>query len=145
MSTERNQILNLLVEPDVELVVNGISASAIALHTDRAPAEVDVLVRSNTTDANDVDASNGVVEVAIWNGWTADEIDQGWLGEAGIRVGGTDPLILQCRDGFGTADFADLVVHIEITTPEDDDYAENRAGVTVAAGARAAAGSDAEE
>ena len=112
-SPDREQSINLSCNRAL-LRINGIAASAVALRSSRCPEAVEIVVEPFTSDIGP-DAS-GPVDIVCWNSWFVDEIEHAWVGEAGMRLGGTEPIRLECSDGLGDADFDDLVVDI-ITEP----------------------------
>ncbi len=59
--------------------------------------------------------ASGAVDIICWNTWFVDDIEHAWIGEAGMRLAGADPIRLECNDGLGDTDFGDLVVELRIT------------------------------
>lgn len=115
-SPGRAQVLNLHVSGGL-LNVNGVAASAISLNSDTCPETISVVVESAEPDRQalaDPPAADSL-ELEIWNGWVVDDVEHAWVGDAGIRLGATNPLTLECSDGLASGDFDDLIVEIEIS------------------------------
>lgn len=97
--------------------MNGISASALALRSTKCPEIIEIVVEPIASDIGP-DAS-GAVDVICWNSWIVDDIEHAWIGEAGMRLGGTEPIRLECNDGLGETEFNDLVVELTVCAPEE--------------------------
>lgn len=110
-SSEREQSLNLSCEGAL-LRVNGIAVSAVALRSTKCPESIEIAVEPITSDIGP-DAS-GAVDVICWNSWIVAEIEHAWIGEAGMRLGGTEPIRLECNDGLGDTNFNDLVIEMTV-------------------------------
>lgn len=104
-SRDRAQALKLALNSG-SLRINGLSSPTLALWSHTAPEDVEIEVTGRRAATLDV-----------WNAWSLDGVDNAWLGNAGIIVqdhaGGQT---LQCSDGTGDADFADLVVWVGLET-----------------------------
>ncbi len=111
-SPHREQSLNLSCSGAL-LETNGISASGMMLRSSRCPESVDIHVTPIESDIGP--NASGAVDVLCWNSWFVDDIEHAWIGEAGIRLGGTEPIRLECNDGLGETEFGDLVVDLTIS------------------------------
>lgn len=102
-SRERAQAIKLALNSG-SLRVNGLASQTLAIWSHTAPEEVEIQVEGRRAATLDV-----------WNAWSLDGVDNSWLGNAGIIVqdhaGGHT---MQCSDGVGDPDFADLVIWIGV-------------------------------
>lgn len=102
-SRDRAQALKLSVNSGQLVVVdNGFADQSLSIWSHTAPEEVELRVDGRRATRLDV-----------WNAWSLDGVDNSWLGNAGIIIqdhaGGHT---LQCSDGVGDPDFADLAIWI---------------------------------
>ncbi len=114
-STRRREQRLHLATDQALLRVNGIAASAVVLRAHVGPQHIDVSVVSPTHDTNrTAPAPDGAspIEIVLWNSWVVEGVEHAWVGDAGMRLEGVDPLRLACNDGFADTDFGDLIVEI---------------------------------
>lgn len=102
-SRDRAQALKLSINSG-NLVVpeSGFSHQSLSIWSHTAPDEVELRIEGRRA-----------TQLDVWNAWSLDGVDNSWLGNAGIVIhdhaGGHT---LQCSDGVGEPDFADLVIWI---------------------------------